>query len=170
MKANERRAEILSLIDNSQNPVAANILSEKYGVSRQVIVQDIAILRAQGYGVISTNRGYVLDSGATRYERVYKCRHNLNELIHESEIVINNGGTVEDIFVNHRVYGKISARLELSTMRHAEELYRSLMAGASKPLMSVTDGYHYHTVSAQSEEALEKIEQELRKEGILIEI
>lgn len=170
MKANERRAEILSLIENSQNPVAANILSEKYGVSRQVIVQDIAILRAQGYGVISTNRGYVLGSGATRCERVYKCRHNLSELIPESEIVINNGGTVEDIFVNHRVYGKISARLELSTMRHAEELYRSLMAGASKPLMSVTDGYHYHTVSAPSEEALEKIEQELRKAGVLIEI
>ena len=169
MKANQRRSEILSLIGNSQNPVPANLLSEKYSVSRQVIVQDIAILRAQGYGVISTNRGYVLGSGVGA-ERVFKCRHTLQELVSESEIIISNGGKVEDITVNHRVYGKISARLELTTPRHAEELYRSLVSGASKPLMSVTDGYHYHTVSAESEECLDKIEQELRRAGYLIEI
>ncbi|MDE7379760.1 MAG: transcription repressor NadR [Clostridia bacterium] len=169
MKANQRRSEILSLIGNSQNPVPANLLSEKYSVSRQVIVQDIAILRAQGYGVISTNRGYVLGSGVGA-ERVFKCRHTLQELVSESEIIISNGGKVEDITVNHRVYGKISARLELTTPRHAEELYRSLVSGASKPLMSVTDGYHYHTVSAESEESLDKIEQELRRAGYLIEI
>lgn len=169
MKAHERRAEILSLIGNSQNPVAANFLSEKYSVSRQVIVQDIAILRAQGYGVISTNRGYVLGSGL-RAERVFKCRHTLQELIDESDIIISRGGRVEDITVNHRVYGKISARLELSTPRHAEELYRSLVSGASKPLMSVTDGYHYHTVSAESEQSLDEIEDALRAAGYLIEI
>ena len=169
MKAHERRAEILSLIGNSGSPVAANFLSEKYSVSRQVIVQDIAILRAQGYGVISTNRGYVLGSGL-RAERVFKCRHTLQELVSESEIIISRGGRVEDITVNHRVYGKISARLELTTMRHAEELYRSLVSGASKPLMSVTDGYHYHTVSAESEQTLDEIECALRAAGYLIEI
>lgn len=169
MKANQRRAELLSLIGNSSAPVSANYLSEKFSVSRQVIVQDIAILRANGYSVISTNRGYVMD-GATRIERVFKCRHSLEELVKESEIIISNGGCVEDIIVNHRVYGKISAKLELSSLRHAEELYRSLASGASKPLMSVTDGYHYHTVTAQSEEALNAIEQTLRSNGFLIEI
>lgn len=169
MKAHDRRAEILSLIGNSGSPVAANFLSEKYSVSRQVIVQDIAILRAQGYGVISTNRGYVLGSGL-RAERVFKCRHTLDELVNESEIIISLGGKIEDISVNHRVYGKISARLELSTLRHAEELYRSLVSGASKPLMSVTDGYHYHTVSGENEQTLDKIEAALREKGYLIEI
>ncbi len=169
MKAHERRKEILSLIGNSQNPVAANFLSDKYSVSRQVIVQDIAILRAQGYGVISTNRGYVLDAGL-RAERVFKCRHTLQELVNESEIIISNGGKIEDVSVHHRVYGKISARLELSTLRHAEELYRSLVSGASKPLMSVTDGYHYHTVSGENEQTLDKIEGALRLAGYLIEI
>ena len=72
--------------------------------------------------------------------------------------------------VNHRVYGKISARLELSEPRHAEELYRSLVSGASKPLMSVTDGYHYHTVSADREETLDDIGNALRQAGFLIEI
>lgn len=169
MKAAQRREEILSLIGNSRNPVSANFLSERYSVSRQVIVQDIALLRAQGYGVISTNRGYVLGSGLGA-ERVFKCRHTLQELIKESEIIISRGGRVEDIMVNHRVYGKISARLELSEPRHAEELYRSLVSGASKPLMSVTDGYHYHTVSADCEETLDDIGNALRQAGFLIEI
>ncbi len=169
MKAAQRREEILSLIGNSRNPVSANFLSERYSVSRQVIVQDIALLRAQGYGVISTNRGYVLGSGLGA-ERVFKCRHTLQELIKESEIIISRGGRVEDIMVNHRVYGKISARLELSEPRHAEELYRSLVSGASKPLMSVTDGYHYHTVSADREETLDDIGNALRQAGFLIEI
>ena len=169
MKASDRRSEILSLIGNSQNPVSAGFLSEKYSVSRQVIVQDIALLRAQGYGVISTNRGYVLGTG-TGAERVFKCRHTLQELVAESDVIISRGGKIEDISVNHRVYGKISARLELSAPRHAEELYCSLVSGASKPLMSVTDGYHYHTVSADSEEVLDDIESALRQAGFLIEI
>ncbi len=169
MKAHERRKEILSLLGNSSSPIPAGVLSEKFAVSRQVIVQDIAILRANGYDVISTNRGYYI-GGAMRAQRVFKCRHRLDELVEEAELIINNGGRVEDVFVNHRVYGRISARLDLITKTHAEELHRSLVSGASKPLMSVTDGYHYHTVSADSEQALDAIENALRERGFLIEI
>lgn len=169
MKANERRQEILSLIGNAKSPIPANVLSEKFAVSRQVIVQDIALLRAHGYAVISTNKGYVL-GGKVRAERVFKCRHSLEEIVAEGNIIIENGGKVEDVFVNHRVYGRIAARLDLINKTHVEELYRSLVSGASKPLMSVTDGYHYHTVSADSESALDKIGQALRSCGYLIEI
>lgn len=169
MKADERREEILALLGNTARPITAGFLSEKFAVSRQVIVQDIALLRAGGYDVISTSRGYVLGSGV-RAERVFKCRHDLKQIIEEGNIIISNGGKVEDIFVNHRVYGRISARLELSTMTHVEELYRSLVSGASKPLMSVTDGYHYHTVSADDEKTLDKIGEALKKAGFIIEI
>ncbi len=169
MKAEKRREEILSLIGNTENPIPANVLKERFGVSRQVIVQDIAVLRAGGYDITSTNRGYYLND-RTRAERVFKCRHNFEEIVHEGMLIINAGGVVEDVFVNHRVYGRISARLDLHNRTHVEELYRSLVSGASKPLMSVTDGYHYHTVSADSEETLDKIELLLRENGILIEI
>ena len=91
-------------------------------------------------------------------------------MIEEGDLIISLGGRVEDIFVNHRVYGRISARLDLSSRMHVEELYRSLVSGASKPLMSVTDGYHYHTVSADSESALDEIEKALKEKGFLIEI
>lgn len=169
MKTEKRRSEILAFLGNSSQPVSAGALSAKFGVSRQVIVQDIAILRAEGYGVISTSRGYMVKSG-NRAERVIKCRHTLDELADEGAIIISLGGKVENIFVNHRIYGKISANLNLSTMTDVEELHRSLISGASKPLMSVTDGYHYHTVSAESESALDEIERKLREKGYLIEI
>lgn len=169
MNKDARREQILSLLESSETPVPANVLAGRYGVSRQVIVQDIAILRANGYGVTSTNRGYVL-SGKTQASRVFKCRHSFEEIVDEGYLVIGAGGRIEDIFVNHRVYGRISARLELYNKTHVEELYRSLVSGASKPLMSVTDGYHYHTVSADSEEILDEIESLLKARGFLIEI
>lgn len=169
MKAEKRREEILSLIGNTENPIPANVLKERFNVSRQVIVQDIAVLRAGGYDITSTNRGYFLNTRA-KAARVFKCRHNFDEIVREGNLIINAGGTVEDIFVNHRVYGRISARLDLHNRTHVEELYRSLVSGASKPLMSVTDGYHYHTVTADSEEKLDEIERLLRESGYLIEI
>lgn len=169
MRAEKRREEILSLIGNTDNPIPANVLKDKFNVSRQVIVQDIAILRANGYDVTSTNRGYVLGRAA-RALRIFKCRHSFDEIVDEGALIIGAGGKVEDIFVNHRVYGKISARLNLENRTHVEELYRSLVSGASKPLMSVTDGYHYHTVSAESEDILNEIEVKLRDKKFLIEI
>lgn len=169
MKASQRRSEILSLIGNLEKPISANALSERFAVSRQVIVQDIAILRANGYDVTATNRGYVL-SGKAQATRVVKCRHSFEEIVDEGMLVIGAGGRIEDIFVNHRVYGRICARLDLHNKTHVEELYRSLVSGASKPLMSVTDGYHYHTLSADDEETLDRIENLLRERGFLIEI
>lgn len=169
MKAEKRREEILSLIGNTDSPIPANVLKEKFDVSRQVIVQDIAILRANGFDVIATNRGYVLNV-KKQASRVFKCRHSFDEIVDEGALIIEAGGKVEDIFVNHRVYGRISARLDLYNRTHVEELYRSLVSGASKPLMSVTDGYHYHTISAADESALDNIESLLRERGFLIEI
>lgn len=169
MKAERRREEILSLIGNTENPIPANVLKDAFHVSRQVIVQDIAILRANGYDITSTNRGYVL-GGKIRASRIFKCRHTFDEIVGEGLLIIENGGIVEDIFVNHRVYGRISAKLGLYSRTHVEELYRSLVSGASKPLMSVTDGYHYHTVTADDEASLDAIEVKLREAGFLIEI
>lgn len=169
MKAEKRREEILSLLGNTDNPIPANVLKDRFEISRQVIVQDIAILRANGYDITSTNRGYVLNS-KMQASRVFKCRHSFEEIVDEGVLVIETGGRIEDIYVNHRVYGRISARLDLYNRTHVEELYRSLVSGASKPLMSVTDGYHYHNVSADSEEILDKIEKALRQRGFLIEI
>ena len=170
MKADSRRKEILAIVGNSDNALPAAVLAEKLGVSRQVIVQDIAMLRANGYDIISTNRGYLLAAKKSAASRVFKCRHSFEQIVDEGCLIISFGGRVEDVFVNHRVYGRITPRLELYNNTHVEELYRSLVSGASKPLMAVTDGYHYHTVSASDEASLDRIENALRDAGYLIEI
>lgn len=169
MKAELRRQEILSLLGNSDNAIPANTLKDRFNVSRQVIVQDVAILKANGYDIISTNRGYFLNS-KPQAVRVFKCRHTFEELVDEGYLIIDEGAKIDDVFVNHRIYGRITARLGLKNRMHVDELYRSLFSGASKPLMSVTDGYHYHTVTADSEEVLDRVENLLRGKGYLIEI
>lgn len=168
MKAERRREEIAEYLRSAQNPVSANALGRIFGVSRQVIVQDVAIMRANGTDITSTNRGYVLNASA-RCTRVFKCRHTLEDIVGECTLIVNAGGRVEDVFVNHRVYGRISSPLGVANKTQAVELYRSLLSGASKPLMNVTDGYHYHTVSADSERALDGIEKALREGGFLLE-
>ena len=170
MNGKQRREALSEQIRTARAAVTAAELAEKFGVSRQVIVQDIAMLRANGYDIISTNRGYIITAPKSAATRVFKCRHTFEQILDEGYLIIGLGGRVEDVFVNHRVYGRITARLELYNNTHVEELYRSLVSGASKPLMAVTDGYHYHTVSAPDEAALDKIECALREAGYLIEI
>ena len=101
-----RRAGILAALRPGAEPQSAGALGEKFGVSRQVIVQDIALLRASGASVISTNRGYVLSS-PPRAERVFKVRHTEAEVGEELELIVRLGGTVKDVSVSHRVYGNI---------------------------------------------------------------
>lgn len=169
MNAAERRSAILKLLSEKDEPFSANALGESFGVSRQIIVQDIAALRASGQGVIATSKGYILTTKA-RHVRVFKCRHSFDEVVEECMLVVDSGGRMDDVFVNHRIYGKLSARLDVSSRVQVEELYRSLVSGASKPLMSVTDGFHYHTVTAESEQALDEIEAKLRGKGFLVEV
>ena len=73
MAGEERRQEILKYIEQSENPVSGQKLAEIFHVSRQVIVQDIALLRAGDREILSTNRGYVCkdEKKAVRIFRVF---------------------------------------------------------------------------------------------------
>ena len=144
MTGSDRRQEILKNIKENDRPVSGSKLAKDYDVSRQVIVQDIALLRASGYDIISTNRGYVLE-GQTCAERVFKVRHN------------------------HKVYGHIEAELGITSRRKVKEFLADIESGKSTPLKNITSDYHYHTVTADSEETLGMIEEELRKLGFLVE-
>ena len=164
-----RRAGILAALRPGAEPQSAGALGEKFGVSRQVIVQDIALLRASGASVISTNRGYVLSS-PPRAERVGKVRHTEAEVGEELELIVRLGGTVKDVSVSHRVYGNIRADLGVQTPLQVSEFVRSIRSGASRPLMLVTDGYHYHTVTAPDEKTLDEIEKRLKDRGFLVTV
>lgn len=168
MTGSDRRQEILKNIKESDRPVSGSKLAKDYDVSRQVIVQDIALLRASGYDIISTNRGYVLE-GQTCAERVFKVRHTDEQLETELCTIVDLGGQVKNVMVNHKVYGHIEAELGITSRRKVKEFLADIESGKSTPLKNITSDYHYHTVTADSEETLGMIEEELRKLEFLVE-
>lgn len=168
MTGSERRAGIIRQIQKSSKPVSGSELAKSYNVSRQVIVQDIALIRAKGYDIISTNRGYILNIPRS-VSRVFKVQHTDEELTDELYAIVDLGGCVENVMVNHKVYGHIEANLNISSRRKVYEFMNDIKSGKSSPLKNITSNYHYHTISADSEETLDLIENELRQMGFLIE-
>lgn len=167
MNGVQRREEILNLIKNSAKPLSGSMLSGKVGVSRQVIVHDIALLKAAGFDILSTNKGYVLNA-PDRVSRVFKVVHTDDEIGDELGSIVDLGGHIEDVFVWHRIYGKIEAELDIGSRRNVAEYLESLKTGRSSPLKKVTSEYHYHTVSAKDNHTLDLIEAELDKRGFLV--
>lgn len=168
MTGSERREEIISQIQNSTTAVSGKELASTYDVSRQVIVQDIALIRAMGYDIISTNRGYILNMPKS-ISKVFKVRHTDEQLEEELCTVVDNGGCIENVMINHRVYGRMEARLQISSRRKIKEFMDDIHSGKSSPLKNITSGYHYHKVSADSIETLNMIEEELERKGFLIQ-
>ena len=72
MNGEDRREKIINILRSSSTPVAGVALAKELNVSRQVIVQDVALLRANGTAIFSTNRGYVLQTRDV-CERVCEC-------------------------------------------------------------------------------------------------
>lgn len=166
MGGKERRQEILKLMGQADGPVSGERLAKLLGVSRQVIVQDIALLRAADYEIIATNRGYVCASLAD-VSRIFHVNHNTDEIMEELNIIVDIGGTAVDVFVEHDPYGELRARLDVHTRREVREFVESINSGNSSPLLTITCGDHYHTVRAASEKLLDEIEEELERRGFL---
>lgn len=169
MNGAERRKKLLSLMNVSSVPISGGKLGRETGVSRQVIVQDIALLRAEGHSIVATARGYLLDE-PKKTERLFKMFHTDEQTEEELQVIVDLGGCVEDVLVNHRVYGKMSASLQIQNRRDVQIFMKQLSAGKSAPLKNITSGYHFHHVLADNEEILDEIEAALREKGFLAEI
>ena len=166
MSGEERRHELLDLLSASREPISGRHLADHFKVSRQVIVQDIALLRANGLQIFSTSRGYYLQPGESQ-TRVFKVRHTEEQVEEELNLIVDLGGRVEDVFVYHKVYGVVRAELHLKSRWEVRKYLDELGDGQSSLLMNVTSGYHYHTVSADSKETLDLIQEQLAAHGFL---
>ena len=164
MTRDERQKEILRILRESGAPVSGSALAKRLGVSRQIIVQDIAAIRRGGAEVISTTRGYTAQPSASR---VFKVSHSNEEVAEELTMIVDLGATVEDVFIYHKVYGVMRGELHLRSRRDIEVYLAEIASGKSTLLMNVTSGYHYHTVTAESEEILDLVEKKLRERGFL---
>ncbi len=156
MKSDERRKSIVNLLLSEKRPISGSELSEKYGVSRQIIVRDISILKEQGNEILATNSGYVIQSSPLK-ERVFKVFHTTEQTEDELQTIVDLGGIVADVYVWHKAYGKMEANLNISSRSQIDQFIESVRTGKSVELMHITGGYHYHTVRAASEAILDRI-------------
>lgn len=164
MKAEERRKSIVAELLSEQEPISGGELAQRFGVSRQIIVQDISVLKAMGYEIFSTHHGYIVHKTPLA-QRVFKVRHTTADTEDELSCIVELGGTVVDVFVWHRVYGKIEAKLNIFSKLHIKQFLEGVRSGKSTELMNITGGYHYHTVMAESEEILDSIYKALNEKG-----
>lgn len=166
MNVAERRSEILNVLKRAQSPVAAKALADRFHVSRQVIVQDMAVIRASTPGIASTCRGYVLQQEDV-CSREFKVRHDAAQMARELNLIVDGGGHVKNISISHRIYGRLSAEMDIRSRQDVEDFIENLENSRSTLLSSATSGYHYHLVEASSEERLDRIGDRLREAGFL---
>lgn len=166
MGGEKRREEIIKIIREKGQPVSGTELAKKLGVSRQVIVQDMALLRANGQEILSTHRGYILPEKVQPC-RVFKVYHTGERVEEELNLIVDLGGNAEDVFVYHKVHGVIRAKLHIKSRRDVQNYLKDISSGISTQLLNLTAGYHYHTVTAESEELLDMIQKELSEKGLL---
>lgn len=168
MNGEERRERILSLLRSAKAPRSGSDLARELGVSRQVIVQDMALLRARtDLEILSTYRGYLLRTDTASYRRVFKVRHCAADTAKELQEIVDLGGRVEDVFIYHKVYGVVRGALRIASRKDIAAFLAKLEEGSSEPLMRITDDFHYHTVAADTEETLDAIEARLKETGFL---
>jgi len=169
MKGEERRKQLLNILSSSNNPVSGGTLSKELNVSRQIIVQDISLLRANGATIFSTNKGYLLQEDR-KYSRVFKVYHTDDQVEEELSTIVDAGGQIRDVFVYHKVYGVLKAEMGIKSRRDVRSYMEEISTGKSSLLKNVTSGYHYHTIDAESEEILDAIQEELQQKGFLAKL
>lgn len=170
MEGEKRREQLLLLLQRADTPISGTELAKQLGVSRQVIVQDIALLRAVNKNILSTNKGYVLyalEMGAGKTKRSFAVNHSNEQMSDELYSIVDYGGKVLDVVVEHDIYGQITVELNLRNRLDVDEFVERITSSKSQPLNVLTDSNHWHTVEADSEKVLDKIENVLREKGYL---
>lgn len=163
----EREKRIIEILESSETLVSGTYLAELFNVSRQVIVQDIAILKARNIDIISTNRGYRLLSKGIK--KIIKVKHDDSEIRNELNAIVDLGASIEDVFVVHKTYGEIRVKLDIKSRRDVDLLVENINSKLSKPLKNLTDNYHYHTIIVENENIFKEVQDKLKSLGILID-
>ena len=167
MTAIERRNAIYQVL-SADTPISATALAGRFGVTRQVVVGDIALLRAEGRSVIATPRGYIIPV-PDGFVRTIACVHNAQQTRDELNAMVDCGCTVIDVVVEHPVYGQLTAPLAISSRYDVEQFIEKMAAASASPLSALTEGVHLHTLSCPDEAVFNHLRDKLREMGMLFE-
>ena len=168
----ERRNYILQKLENTNEPISGNELAKELNVTRQIVVSDIALIRADNKNILSTNKGYILfhDIKKNIPKRTFCVMHKEDEILKEFVAIIESGGRIRDVIVEHDMYGSIIVDLIINNMDDAKHFIMQKKQSHSKSLSNLTNGIHFHTVEADEESILDKIQENLDKIGVLCKI
>lgn len=167
MNTSERRERILEYLRAAEQPQSATALARRLSVSRQIIVGDVALLRAAGESITATPRGYVLERPRAGLACTVACVHSPEDMERELALMVDQGCTVENVIVEHPVYGQLTGPLELSSRYDIAEFIRKVEKNAAHPLSALTDGIHLHTLRCPSQEVFDRTVKALKAAGFL---
>lgn len=167
----ERRRTLLELIEASTEPITGSELARRVAVSRQVIVQDLSLLKAKGHQIVATARGYVYlpsEASPSAYTRKIVCRHAAEDMEAEMNAIVDEGVTIRDVIIDHPVYGSLTGQLMVKSRRDVRAFLERVEANQAAPLSHLTGGLHIHTLEADSEDAIDAAVSELERLGVLV--
>ena len=169
MQAEARRQRVLEELQRAAQPISASTLAARFSVSRQIIVGDIALLRAAGADISATPRGYVMQSSPVGLVRRIACQHDGISMDVELNAIVDHGCTVLDVVVEHPIYGQLTGPLALANRYDVSQFIARCAEESAQPLSMLTEGIHLHTLSCPSEDAFQRVCTCLRELGILLE-
>ncbi|AGX41092.1 transcription repressor NadR [Clostridium saccharobutylicum] len=168
MNSIERRDSIIKLLLESNKPLKGTTIAEKYAVTRQVIVKDIAILRAKGENIIATPDGYIVNNNEGKVKAIIAVTHDKEQMFEEMSIVIKYGGIIEDVIVEHPLYGEIKGMLMIKNFNELNKFIIKYKEQKAKLLSVLTNGVHLHTIAADTEDDIELIISELKERNFVV--
>ncbi|WP_430790708.1 transcription repressor NadR [Virgibacillus flavescens] len=166
-----RQELILKSLKEESSPITGSEFAEKANVSRQVIVQDVSILKAKNEPIIATSQGYMYlhkPTGELEHQQIIACRHNPEKTEEELTIIVDHGVTVKDVTVEHPVYGDLTASLMISNRHEVEQFINKIKDTQAVYLSTLTEGIHMHTLEADRKEKIETACLALQTAGILL--
>ena len=169
MRGEERRKDILERLQGSVSPISADSLAKIYAVTRQIIVADIALLRAGGAAIRAEHKGYVLEKNDPAELRRVVVKHDKEAVKEELYVIVDNGGEILDVVVEHPIYGDISVRLNITSRFEVDEFVKKVEDTGANPLSFLTEGMHVHTIKVPDERAFDRMVNALKELNILIE-
>lgn len=169
MDGTQRRAEIARFLSSAKGPVSAAALARECSVSRQIIVGDIALLRAGGMDIAATPRGYLVQRSPSGLVRRVAVRHDGAGMEDELNAMVDQGCTVLDVIVEHPIYGQLTGPLQLVSRYDVSQFIARCRQAEALPLSQLTEGIHLHTLSCPDQAAYDRVCQSLSKLGFLLE-
>ncbi|MCL2575182.1 MAG: transcription repressor NadR [Defluviitaleaceae bacterium] len=169
MIASERREKILEAIKQSNMPISASTLAQDFGVTRQVVVGDVSLLRAAGNEIIATARGYIFPTvkSINQFLGTIACKHDIQDTHKELQTIVSLGATVINVTVEHELYGEITGNLNISTHKDIDEFFGRVNSSKVRLLADLTDGVHLHQIACRDKEHFEQLQKALEVEGVL---